>query len=346
MKKIMVVVATYGEVEDPTIKNLLPNSRRIIEMVTSRVADLSKQMRTFIAYFRSIKRNWVWNKTGYRSRLVKINKAQTAMIASQLNAIKGSIGEEVMLDVRDAYYFVSPYLEDVIGNPEAYDAVIVVSMFPIESAFSCGVACKIATDKWGEDAFKKIHVIGCLWDDDDLLRIYTNHIFSTLGKSGQSDSTGKKGLVLAVHGTLVQDSNGNPPKVPTGFDATMKFYEKLKAAIFADPRCEFSEIKLGCLNHRFGGTWTPDTLEKAFGDFKQDGIESVALFPFGFFADNSEVDFEAKRKLEHAGFQKSIYINCVNESRDFTDWIVKRVYGKLVKIVGMDNAIRRVSESA
>ncbi|NTW48488.1 MAG: ferrochelatase [Chlorobiales bacterium] len=346
MKKIMVVIATYGEVEDPTLKNLLPNSRRIIEIVTSQVADLSKLMRTFIAYFRSFKRNWTWTRAGYHSRLVKINEAQTALIATQLGSLKESLGEEFTLEVKDAYFFVPPYFEDVIANHPSYDAVVVVSMFPIESAFSCGVACKTVRDTWGEKAFEKIHVIGSLWDDAELMRIYTDHVFKTMAQFGETGSGEKKGLVLAVHGTLVRDSNGNPSKVQTGFDATMAFYEKVKAAILADPRSDFADIKLGCLNHRYGGTWTPDTLEKAFDDFKQSGIDSVSLFPFGFFADNSEVDFEAKRKLEGAGFKKNQYIECMNASPEFAGWVAKKIYGKLFKIIGMENAIRKVGAQA
>lgn len=346
MKKIMVVLATYGEVEDPTIKNLLPNSRRIIEFVTSQVADLSRVMRMLISYFRSFKRSHAWKKAGYRSRLVKIHKAQTALVAKRLNVLKDSLGEKLELDIKDAYYFVPPYFEDVIASHDAYDATVVFSMFPIESAFSCGVACKMVRDTWGDKACGKLHVIGSTWNDDELLRIYIDHIFTTLAQYGVAKSSDKKGLVLAVHGTLVRDSNGNPPKVPTGFGVTMKFYEKLRAGILADPRSNFTDIKLGCLNHKYGGTWTPDTVERAFEEFKTQGIESVSLFPFGFFADNSEVDFEAKRKMEAAGFKSNYYIHAINDSPVFAEWVAGKIYAKLYRIIGIENAVCGVREKA
>jgi ferrochelatase len=96
----------------------------------------------------------------------------------------------------------------------------------------------------------------------------------------------------------------------------------------------FGEVKQGCLNHKAGGEWTSDTIEKALDEFRSEGYESVAMFPYGYFADNSETDYEARKLLEASGIRMTQYIACINASPDFFRWLASRIVveiGRLAK---------------
>jgi len=347
-KKFAILIATYGEVEDPTLENLLPNSKRIIQMVTCQIADISKMLHHAIAGFRSVKRRKIWTKAGYRSRLNQINRQQMKAISQKIQPLLDHLEEPIETDFFEAYYFVPPYLEDVLKhvNGNGYDEVIIVSMIPVESAFSCGVACKIVMDELPESYMLNAHVVGSFWKDKRLAKIFAEHVFSAVRQSGFGHKQERNGLVLAVHGTLVKDFNGNEPPVPTGLKQTFEFFELIKKEIMADERNAFQDVKLGCMNHKFGGEWTHETMQLAIKEFQNIGVENLALFPFGFFADNSEVDFEAKNSLEKSGFQNTLYIDCVNDSEPFVEWISEKIIDRIQMIQNLRRFETAVGEKA
>ncbi len=324
-KKIAVLVATYGEVEDPTFKNLYPNSQRILRYITSRIANLPKPIQLLIAVLRSRKRKNYWGKLGYRSRLNEVTRKQADAIQAALNRLSNQGSAELEYDVREAYYFVPPYYEDVKRAVAHYDAVIVVPMIPVESEFSCGIACYITLNEFRDIAFEKVRVLKHLWNDEKLLQLYVDHLFKKLEPKLAELKGQKAGLVLSVHGTLVKDSSGEMPTINTGYKETMLFFERLKSAIERDERNVFQNIKIGAMNHQFGGEWMPETLAKALEEFKAEGIEQVVKFPYGFFADNSEADLEGIEEVKAAGYDKMIYVECINESPEFAAWLAERV---------------------
>ena len=83
------------------------------------------------------------------------------------------------------------------------------------------------------------------------------------------------------------------------------------------------------MNHSRGGEWTSETIEKALLDFKSEGYEGVVMFPYGFFADNSETEYDARNMLERAGFPLFQYIRCINDSLPFGQWLADQVLEKL-----------------
>lgn len=325
-KKLAVLIVTYGEVEDPTIKNLLPNSRLIMKRITTSIANIPHVVQLFISWVRSIKRNRAWTKSGYRSRLNEITRTQTALIKTALNSTatrnESTPLADAEFEVMDAYYFVPPLLEDALKKVEDYDGILIVPMVPVESAFACGVSCKVVLEKFGDAAFSKVRVLHRLWDDERLMKILVDHFFSNLPAAFNTPSSG---VALAVHGTLVKDGKGNTPTVHTGLQATYDFFEKLKAAILSDARCRITDIRIAALNHKFGGTWMEDTLQKALHGFKASGIERVSMFPYGFFADNSEADFEALEELHQSPFKETHYIPCLNDSPQFAVWTAEKI---------------------
>jgi ferrochelatase len=319
--KIAVLVATYGEVEQLSLRSLYPSSWRILQLITSRIANLPLPLKAFIALMRSLRRKREWKELGYRPKLAQINRAQTQALAKRLDTIKQLSGHNVEFVVRDAYYFIEPYYEDVLNEVKAScHAVIVVPMIPIESEFACGVGCALALEHFGNDIFEQVRVIKHLWNNEEFIRLCVNRIFEKY----EPRQGHKVGLALVAHGTLVKDTKGEELKLNTGYKETLTFYERLKTAIEHDARNRFASVKLGAMNHKFGGTWMPQTLERALEEFQTEGIEEVVIFPFGFLADNSEADLEAVMQVRAAGYPMQ-YIPCLNDSPGFMDWLAKRV---------------------
>ncbi len=329
-RRYSVVLVTYGEVESLTARSLWPSSRKIVQVVTRQIVKLPRFMIYALGDFRSTKHYIDWKLNRYQSRLVAINRAQTRGVALELmqNDRLGQAG--VAVEVLEAYYFVPPYLEDVLEKSRSNtDGVVVVPMIPVESAFSCGPACQVAIDIYGEGHLDSLRVVRGLWKDEGLHRLYLDHLFVSLS-AGIGSKTGKRpGLVLVIHGTIVKNRKGNPPSVFTGLNETLEFFRLMREKILSDPRNVFGEVKLGCLNHRTGGEWTSETVERALDELQQDGFDAVAMFPFGYFADNSETDYEAKKLLDESVISLKQYIPCVNESPDFVRWLSSRIASEI-----------------
>ncbi len=339
-KKYAVVVTTYGEVEKVTVKDLWPSSRKILKVVTRQIVKIPAAMIYFIADYRSTKHYINWKLNRYRSTLLAINRAQTHTLE---HAIFSS-GSELLLkaDVKvfDAYYFVPPYLDDMLQELQhEYDGIIVVPMIPVESAFSCGVACQMVIDLYGEGIFGQVKVMSKLWKEDRLHRIYIDYLFGQLSAPVRRLKERKIGLVLVIHGTLVKNRAGNPPKLFTGLDETIAFFDVMKRKIMADPANIFSDVRQGCINHSTGGEWTSDTIEKALEEFKREGYEGVVMFPYGFFADNSETEYDACKKLEEAEFPVFQYVRCINDFPAFGHWLADQVLEELQRLYDLQRAI-------
>ncbi len=337
-KKYAVVVTTYGEVEKLTVSNLWPSSRRILKVVTRQIVKIPTAMIYFIADYRSTKHYINWKLNRYRSTLLAINRSQTRMLASYITESANPLLSKVEVKVIDAYYFVPPYLDDLLLElQQQYDGVVVVPMIPVESSFSCGIACQMVIDVYADSAFAKVKVLSKLWKDDRLHSLYIDYLFQQLSAS-VCQTKGKIGLVLAIHGTLVKDRKGNPPKVFTGLEETIAFFDSMKRKIIADPRNIFIDVRQGCMNHSTGGEWMTETIEKALLEFKEEGYEAVVMFPYGFFADNSETEYDAFKKLEAAGFPVAQYVRCINDSPAFGRWLSGKVLEELEVFNDLQNA--------
>ena len=81
-----------------------------------------------------------------------------------------------------------------------------------------------------------------------------------------------------------------------------------------------------------------ETIEKALLEFKEEGYEAVVMFPYGFFADNSETEYDAFKKLEAAGFPVAQYVRCINDSPAFGRWLSGKVLEELEVFNDLQNA--------
>ncbi|MEI8032295.1 MAG: ferrochelatase [Chlorobiaceae bacterium] len=339
-KKYAVIVTTYGEVDKVTIRRLWPSSRRILRVVTSQISRIPTILIYFIADYRSTKHYLNWKRNGYASSLISINRAQTERLRGCIAAAGSPVLSRADVDVFDSYYFVPPYLDDTLQQLRSrYDGIVVVPMFPVESAFSCGIACRMVMESCGEGSFGVVRVMSKLWKDEQLHRLYIDYLFSQLSDSVRARKGGKIGLVLVIHGTLVKDRNGNPPTVFTGLEETNAFFEVMKRQILAEPANIFADVRQGCMNHSRGGEWTSDTIEKAFEEFRREGYDAVVMFPYGFFADNSETELDARGKLLSAGFPVSQYVRCINNDPAFGKWLSEKVLHELQLLENLQNAL-------
>ncbi len=345
-KRYAVVVTTYGEVEAVTVRNLWPNSRRILKVVTRQIVKIPTAMIYFIADYRSTKHYIDWKLNRYRSSLLTINRAQKTSLADALAESGSDFFLKAEVNVFEAYYFVPPYLDDMLQQlQQEYDGVVVVPMIPVESAFSCGVACQMVIDLYGDSSFSKVRVMSKLWKEDRLHRIYIEYLFSQLSTAVRLHQKGKIGLVLVIHGTLVKNRAGNPPKLFTGLDETVAFFEVMKRKIMADPENIFTDVRQGCINHSNGGEWTADTIERALEEFKREGYEGVVMFPYGFFADNSETEYDSWKKLAATEFAVSQYVRCINDSPAFGRWLAGRVLDELQTLYNLQDAFESLEHN-
>ena len=330
-RRYSVVLVTYGEVEKLTVRELWPSSRKIIEVITRKIVKLPKLLIYMIADYRSARHYLDWKLHRYRSRLVEINRKQALSVKETLRHEPRLAGKEREIEVADAYYFVHPSLEEVLERfDERSDGILVVPMIPVESAFSCGPACQMAIDRFGENHLGKLRVARGFWKDEALHHIYLDHLFTSLSSDWkESGKKERQGLILVIHGTIVRNRKGEKPSVFTGLDETMAFFALMREKIMADPRNVFGEVKLGCLNHNRGGEWTHETAERALEEFAAEGFSSVAMFPFGYFADNSETDYEAKKQLDSSSFALKRYIPCINDSPAFAEWLASRIAAEI-----------------
>lgn len=337
-KKYAVVVTTYGEVEDLKIRNLWPSSRKILKVVTRQIVAVPDALIFFIADYRSAKHYLNWKLSRYHSSFLAIHRAQTKMVEEGIAS--AGIMAEADITVLDAYYFVPPYLDRVIeeirGN---YDGIVVLPLIPVESAFSCGVACQMILDACKDSMFGMVRVISRMWKDERLQRLFTDYLFGELDLAVKGIRGGKTGLVLVIHGTLVTDSEGNPPKVFTGLEETLEFFRQMKQRIMEHPGNIFHDVRLGSINHSRGGVWMEDSIDKALDGFRNEGYQGVVMFPFGFFADNSETEHDSKRKLDEAGFPVVQYVRCVNDSPEFGRWLAVKVIEEVRELWNLQSAL-------
>jgi ferrochelatase len=308
------------------VRDLWPSSRKILRAVTRQIVKIPEALIYFISDYRSTRHYIKWKLNRYHSSLLAVNRAQTQRLADALAKSESPLLATIDLTVTDAYYFVPPYLEEKLEQlRHTYDGVVVVPMIPVESAFSCGVACQMAVDAYGDSSFSHVRVLSKLWNDDCLHRLYADYLFGQISDALRLPKPAKIGLVLVIHGTLVTDREGNSPKLFTGLTETIAFFEAMKRTIMAHPHNIFTDVRQGCINHSSGGTWTSDTIEKALAKFKVEGYDGVVMFPYGFFADNSETEYDARKRLEEAGFPFFQYVRCINDTPEFGQWLSGKV---------------------
>jgi protoporphyrin/coproporphyrin ferrochelatase len=320
-KQFAVVVSSHGEVDTPSIRAYYQNMKHIFAHVAE-VMPLSKSAQKIIPLVGSVIQTIKTKREGFRSPMNQVSADQTERIAHVLRALQQ---EEFEFHVFNAYETTPPYTKEIIESLDRYEGIVVLTMNPIDSAFSCEALCRLGAKHFGQQAFQKFRVVNGLWKDDGLIRIYRHHIYNVL-KNLNLNPIDSNGLIIAMHGTVTENANGHPVSFRNGAAENEVLFSLLHQGLMSDARNLFKEIRIAYLNHDVGGKWSEPTLSQTIEAMKQRHIQTVALFAAGYYADNSETVFSAKHQLEKAGFKAAHYIPCINDSIDFAALMADRIF--------------------
>ncbi len=319
-KHIAVVVSSHGEVDAPSVKAYYENMKHIFAHV-SEIMPIPKLAQLLIPPIGAVIQARKSKKQGYVSPMNRISAAQAKGIEAKLQQ---EHSQTFQFTVFHAFETTPPYTHDVLHDlfhaGAKYDGIIALVMNPMESAFSCGAICRFALKELGAKAYAKLRVVTGLYKNQDLMRLYADHIFAHA-----SHFTEKSGLMIALHGTVISDRQGKPVAFHNGYAENQLLFTLLKQTLEQDSRNRFERIEPAYLNHQVGGKWTEPTLAQTISAFKKSGVEHAYLFAAGYFADNSETEGNAQSHLKKSGFKTAHYIPCVNESEAFVSMMAKEI---------------------
>ncbi len=319
-KHIAVVVSSHGEVDSPSFRAYYDNMKHIFAHV-SEIMPIPKLAQWLIPPIGAVIQTRKSKKEGYISPMNRISARQAKTISDKLQQL---YSQDFQFSVLNTFETTPPYTHDLLHQilhaEHDYDGVIALVMNPMESAFSCGAICRFALKELGAKAYRSVRVVTGLYKNEALMRLYADHIFSHAKPSSE-----KSGLIIALHGTVVSDTKGNPVPFHNGLMENQTLFSCLKQTIEHDSRNPFEHIEPAYLNHQVGGKWTEPTLAQTISLFKKNGIEHAYLFAAGYFADNSETHGNAQSQLKKAGFKTAHYIPCINDSEAFADLMAKEI---------------------
>jgi ferrochelatase len=301
-----VVLSTYGEPPEARFADQLRYSWRILLGLTRTVAPIPKPVLPLIALSRARARVRTWRQEGYASPLEPITLAQRDGLQRALD--RAAPGK---WRVHAAYEFRDPTLPALVDALPAGDAVLVVPMYAVDSAFTHQLARDAAARLDGRRV--RVGVVPPLGIEEQAT-LHVDHIRHEVARVSALRPS-EAALVLAAHGTLV-----DPPRAyKTGERETRAVADRI-AQLLAG---EFASTVLGWLNHRFGGTWTSPPVDEALATLRAQGCREVVYYPFGFLADNAESQLEGRVALRAAGFPSVAHLPCLNDSDALTDALAR-----------------------
>lgn len=311
-----VVLATYGEPQDPAFLPQLAYSWRILLNLTRKVAAIPRPLLPVIASVRAHGRRRTWRMHAYSSPLEPITAAQ----ATGLHAHLAAAAPEIDWRVHVAYEYRTPLVGDVLRRLPAHEPVWVTSLYAADSAFTHQLSRDAAAGRAGAT-----HVLGAL-APELLGAISADHVrASTADPAWHGPGTA---LVLAAHGTVLE-----PPRpIDTGQAAT----EALSRAIADRLRDRFGLVVHGWLNHTRGGRWTEPPIEEALASVERAGFRRVVYFPFGFLGDNAESQLEGRIALANTSLE-ALHLPCLNDSLAFLAALGAQILGRTVSAATDDS---------
>ncbi len=316
MNSRCVLLLTYGEPPTPEFFSQLQYSWRILLGLTRSVAPIPMAVLPIIALKRGFARNKMWSDEKYGSPLEKIHDAQVRAVKQALE----KADPRTRWDVRAAYEFRDPLLQDVVNGAPAGIPVDVVPMYAACSAFTHDLSRQLlASDSSLAASGRAVHVLPPL-PEERLADMMIAHVKSELKKRGVT--TGKDwALLLSAHGTLLQ-----PPRpYETGRLATERLCERIRRGL----QGEFGKVCNGWLNHIYGGEWTKPPADEALKCLAGEGYKKVVYFPYGFLADNAESELEGRQVLRTQPQMESVHLACLNESPALAELIAWQVAGRI-----------------
>jgi protoheme ferro-lyase len=309
-----LVLLTYGEPPTPAFLAQLRYSWRILLGLTRAVAPIPAGALPMIALLRARNRWRLWRAERYGSPLEPLTRAQAEGIEAALARHDPGTAWRVHV----AYEFRDPLLTEVLDRLPGDQPVDVLPLYVADSAFTHQLSRAVIA-RWRRRARRRgapVSVAGPL-DEETYAELSARHVARQAAARGAGGP--EWGLLLAAHGTLLE-----PPRpMETGRPAT----ERVARAIAARLGGRFGVVKLGWLNHTYGGRWTEPAVEEALAAMAEAGCRRVLYYPFGFHADNAESQLEGRIALRGRPELASIHLPCLNDDPGLLEALARHVAG-------------------
>jgi len=240
-----------------------------------------------------------------------------ALSAEQAVALADRLGPG--FSVQAAFLASRPLLSEVLARPD--DALtLVCSMMPTDSRLACGQLCRAVLARPSPAA--PAAVLARLWDDAAFIRVNHQHL---LEHAGRVDAAGHPSvLILALHGTLVRDARGEPPRFHTGEAEKRHFAEALRRALLKDDALPWQRVEIAYLNHGVGGAWSEPSVEALLARLPAQGLRSAQVFPCDYLVDGGETIHGLAELLASAALPCT-QLPSLNAAPDFMDYLAGRV---------------------
>ncbi|MBI1796215.1 MAG: ferrochelatase [Candidatus Eisenbacteria bacterium] len=311
MSRRHVVLVTYGEPPTASFGAQLRYSWRILLGLTRSVAPIPIPLLPWIAFSRARFRTRLWTTERYGSPLEPITRDQAAGLVLAL----ASVAPGTDWRVHVAYEFRDPTLLATVCLLPDDEPVDVMPAYVADSAFTHEIA-RSTLARWpgGRARRAPLRVLPPL-DEEILADLCARHVIT---EAARRNAVGPEwGVVLAAHGTLLEPRR----PIETGRVAT----ERIAARIAAHLTGHFGAVRLGWLNHVYGGRWTGPPVEVALRRMVEAGFRRLVYFPFGFSADNAESELEGRIALRAAPELESIHLPCLNAAPEYLEALARQL---------------------
>jgi ferrochelatase len=308
-KRVALLCFTYGEPPTTRFGEQFFYSWSILNRLTRMVAPIPKAVTPLIALYRGRIRKRLWTEEGYSSPLEAITIRQVAAIREAVTSARPG----VKWDVRAVYEFRRPFLPEILAefakNPP--DKILVLPLYVAESDYTHNISRNDfaayrskakSAGRWLPDPAYALR----FGYDEAMADAFADFALRYCAERGWDDAKmAGAAFVMGAHGTLAFPKVG----VESGRKETSYFFglarERLKS--------RFKTIRLGWLNHKFGGEWTSPDVETLAKELWEKGIRRLVYFPFGFFADNAESQLEGKMILRNHAWEEYLHLPCPND---------------------------------
>lgn len=319
-----VLCLTYGE---PPVNGWRPQyaySLSILNRLTRRIAPIPRFVTPLIAARRAWIRSRDFTRLGWQSPMETISRRQVEALQDELAAADPSRRYNVRLVFEFRRPFLQEVLRELVHDPP--DKIIMAPLYVADSDFTSGVSRRDLAE------FRARAGCGCPLPAPRYLegfgydprsgKLMADFIWQECRRRGWDlEKCRSSVLILGAHGTLVRP----PAGINSGARETRYLFGQIRHHL----RERFASIRLGWLNHTFGGEWTFPEVTDSARESRQAGIRNVVYFPFGFVADNGESQLEGRRQLEVFPWDDLLHLPCLNESPDLTRLLAARVLERL-----------------
>ncbi len=320
-KSVAVVFVAHGEAETA---GLVENYRvaRHTMAHAGQVMHIPKPLQVIISVLGSL----INVKKALTTRFLSPHNENTRLQAKIIQEKLNDFQQETGLDFKFYTTFLSnkPFFEEEIKDiVEKNDYAVYVSLSTIDTELSSGIICQEIETNQDKMNVLNAKLISQHWKEEAFTNTIVDHIFGD--RKFKSNPNPQNALILAFHGTIVKDKDGNTPSFHTGLDETLHYADVLKHYIEKDPRNFYGKVFPAYLNHEVGGTWTEPSLENLIDELKDNDINHVALFPCGFLVDGAETLANAKLTLSNSGIDSTVYIPALNQDDAFMNYLTERI---------------------